>query len=53
MKMAPLGTRTQKLMSVSTAMLFFGQITIYKDMSLFTQVSEVVYCLGSVGITDK
>lgn len=43
MKMAPLGTRTQKLMSVSTAMLFFGQTTIYKDMSSFTQVSGVLF----------
>lgn len=46
MKTAPLGTRTQNLMSVSTAMLLFGQITIYKDMSSFTQVSGVM-CFGN------
>uniref|UniRef100_A0A8C2DZ89 Zinc finger protein 148 n=1 Tax=Cyprinus carpio TaxID=7962 RepID=A0A8C2DZ89_CYPCA len=41
MKTAPLGTRTQNLMSVSTAMLLFGQTTIYKDMSSFTQVKSL------------
>lgn len=46
MKTAPLGTRTQNLMSVSTAMLLFGQTTIYKDMSSFTQVSGVM-CFGN------
>lgn len=46
MKTAPLGTRTQNLMSVSTAMLLFGQTTIYKDMSSFTQVGGVM-CYGN------